>query len=1545
MNTFFSLIRSILIGILFLFSSNLIYAQTYTENRESFVKVLMNKLEVIKSETPRNFVRDELKVMLLETSDFSDEYFKRVVETCNLIESKKLSVYPEIYFYVYSVYSIIKTKQSAKSFSAWQGTTEKLLASKNASRFKEFIDISSDFFNRKILFESNEHVWSYRSGDFSFDIQDKPIIKFSNGKLVCLLRNSFGNSNTYLDSIVINQTTGVFDLFSGAYVGSGGTLNWSKVGLDPKKTFCKLFHYSVNTKYTRFNCDTVEMNTPYFEKPILGKLNDMVIQANREVDKEFPKFFSFNRNLTIKNISEGVDYIGSYSQRGAEFVGIGYPNSPASFIVNVKNKPFIKIASQYVSIDPKQIISNKSQITIYIAQKDSIYHPGLDVKYIFSDKAIDFTPPSVGSIVTPFFSSYHNLEMFVPKLQWIKGVDELYFSYNVGSQEQRKARFESKNMYNAKQYEEIQGLDKVNPLASIAKYCIDNNKNVLKDAELSTSLNKVLSEAKTTFLNLHILGFINYDSEKGVITVKEKLFNFVNAKSDKIDYDYLIFNCEMNPVINGNFTEEKIKANKEIANLVRDFKKLKEERGKLKNFGVLNINNFEIKLYAIDKVELSPVQKTTVIPSNSMVTIYKNRDFSFNGFVESGKMLIRVYDGYFNYEKNKIDLIKSGPSFFSVAPLTEKDGKSSIMMTSSVYGIKGALFIDDSTNRSGKSKLFTDFPKIKVENRVKVFYAQKDLYKGAYDSARFYFDVYPFDLDSLDNFKESSFKLKGELNSAGIFPILKQELKIMNDYSFGFVQESPPGGYDFYSTGAKYENKIVLSNRGLEGSGKIDFIQSRSISKAFVFLPDSTVGYATFENKPIETGVQFPDVRCSKAYIAYMPRLKKLKAYSTDTLLSFFNNEAQLNGTAIVAPQGMTGNGLMSFEVAAIGSRLFKFNRWEMDADTSTFNLFNKKYLSTEDNEKIEPYSLVTDNIKSHVSFKNRTGEFISNAGQTIVNFPVNQYSCTMDKFEWNMDKENIDLSTKDKNLVASKSENLVSNMFSINTRQDSLQFRTSLAVFDLKENVIYCKDAKYVDVADARIYPDKGVVTIREKAKMDPLEKSLILANRTTRFHKFVDASTIITSRQNYSARGIYPYYDSDSVKTDLVMESIGVDDSLRTTVAYGKISDSIKFKFNKQFEYHGGIKINAPTSLISFKGSTRIFHTCNKFERSWISFQADIDRKDIQIPIMKDQASSNGTTVSSGLMWRDSQTIDSVKIYPVFLSNMVRQNDPVILSSFGILRYNKDSSIFQLASMSKLQNRTSKGDYLSLNTKSCELIGAGKIDFGLNLGVVSVDAFGDVKYTSTTGKSEVNATAKFTIPIDNGLLGDIANKIKSDEAIVTADLNNTNFFYALNNWVDKKEYDKISNLYSEEKILKRVPDELEKGLVISGLKFVSFDKKASQDKGLISTTENATLVSINDDVVMKEFPIKVFLYQVYSENVSGDKLGIYLNSTFGKDYFFKYEMAKKEGELKLFSEDDEFNSLVSSIKPEKRKSSNFSYEITDNRIYMSSFLKLFNK
>jgi hypothetical protein len=76
-----------------------------------------------------------------------------------------------------------------------------------------------------------------------------------------------------------------------------------------------------------------------------------------------------------------------------------------------------------------------------------------------------------------------------------------------------------------------------------------------------------------------------------------------------------------------------------------------------------------------------------------------------------------------------------------------------------------------------------------------------------------------------------------------------------------------------------------------------------------------------------------------------------------------------------------------------------------MDADTSIFKIQNK--LAGED-EKEERFSLATDNIKSHISFKEHVGNFKSNNGESVVDLPVNQYSTTTDKFDWMMQKEKV---------------------------------------------------------------------------------------------------------------------------------------------------------------------------------------------------------------------------------------------------------------------------------------------------------------------------------------------------------------------------------------------------------------------------------------------------------------------------------------------------------------------------------------------------------
>jgi hypothetical protein len=1519
-------------------------AQTYSQNREKFVKELMNALADIKTSDPRDFAKNELQKILIETSDFPDDYFKRMVETCNLLETKKLHAYPEIYNYVYSMYSIVEKKQSSASYKAWHSAVDQLLSSKNLNKFKDFIELSSDFFSKGIISDAPNHVWYFKGGKFSFDVTDKPIIKFENGKLACYAKNTNHETNKkkpFHDSIVVDGTSGIYDPVFKKFEGNGGVINWVKVGMDKTSNYATLKHFAVSLKMANFDCDTVLLVTPYFAKPILGKLTDRAFVVTREVDRTFPSFISFDKRLFIKNIKEDVDYSGGFAQKGNSFEGLGTVKEPATITIFEKGKPFVKMSSQMIYVDPKKIISPNSHVAIFIGQGDSISHPGLDMIYNLEHHSIDFTRGKNGASSAPFSSSYHNLDFYVPKITWVKGKDELHMAYEHGlSQEQRVARFESKTLFDGRLYERLQAMEKVHPLVGITNFCNEKGATVITEGELASALNKTIDQAKSMILELNSLGFISYDLDTKVVTVNPKTFNFVQARTDQIDYDNLMFVSDMRPKKIEGKTPEEIEKDENLSRLQGLYQKQADERRKIPYFGTMDLKSLELKLEAVDQVALSEVQQLAIFPTNATVTIQKDRDFVFKGWMNSGKMEINTLDAKFVYAENKVKLLKTESSLFRVSPLKKEDGEHPIATGSVISGITGELFVDAPSNRSGKSKTITDYPKITVFNNVKVYYAQKSLHRGAYDSSRFFFDVYPFTMDSLDNFKERAFRLKGELNSAGIFPIIKQELKIMPDYSFGFSQDAPKGGYDFYGTGAKYDNKIVLSNNGLQGSGKIDFVQSSSVSRAFTFLPDSTVGFAVFENKPIEIGVQFPDVKSQKAYICYIPKGNKLKAYSTDIPLSFYNNEAKLEGMALVTPNGMTGNGRMNFAVASMGSQLFKFTRWEMDADTSFFNLLNKEAV---DEEKDQKYSLTTDNIKSHISFKDRIGNFVSNAGATVVSFPVNMYSCTMDKFDWLMDKEKINLSTNDKNLVASTDENLVSNMFSTNPRQDSLQFRTSKAVFDLRINELLCTDAKYIDVADARIYPDSGIVMIHKKAKMDPLNNSLIVANRVTRFHKFLHTSTVIASRNSYSSRGDYPYYDADSNLTTIKLESIGVD-SVFHTVAFGKIAEKDTFKLSRQFEFYGGVKINSPTPLLTFKGSTRIKHDCKKFSRSWMAFNSEIDPKNIQIPVGESMLSTANTAISAGVLWRNSPSTDSLKMYPTFLSPMISANDPVVITASGLLQFNKETHEFQIASKEKLENQFAKGNYVALNTKACSLNGSGKVNLGMNYGPITIDAIGSVNYDTETGKTKLDITARFNMPIDKSIVPIMAEKFTTEESLTAIDTANCNLFQAIREWSDEKTATKIIAAYREKGEMKKIPSEFESGFVITGLQLSSFENKKAQERGLVSTSDQAGIVNVNDNIVMKLMPVKAVFDQVYSENVTGDRFGLYLNAAIGKDYYFEFGMTKEDGEMKIFSEDEDFGNKINGLKADKRKSKNFMYEFTDNRVFISKFLRLFS-
>lgn len=1524
----------------FLFLGYSLYSQTYSNNKEKFVKEFQKALSEYGNGEFQDFAKKELPELLIETNKFSDKYFSQMVTTCNLLETKRFKVFPEIYNYVFSVASFVKSGQSDASYQAWHSSVDKLLDSRYVKKFSDFIEMSAGFFSVGKIAESSNFEWFYIGGSYKFAFDDKAFIEFDGGNLICRVASKrVSDQGEILDSVNVIGAKGTYDPSLKKWEGNGGRITWQKVGLDPSKTYATLKNFELSLKTSTIRVDTVVLTTPYFAEPILGMLSDRAFKINREEDKVYPQFLSFQKRLLIKDIVPNVDYTGGFALQGADFVGAGTTAQPAGIIYKKQGVPFISSRATEVTVNEKKVVLYKAETTLYFKNGDSLYHPGLHFNYDLDKKNIQLARSSNGIGQAPFQDSYHQLDIYVPKIIWAEGSDELDYTFDFGtSQEQKLAKFESKNYFDAQVYDALQGMGSVHPLVALSRHAYKYDEPIMTEGAAATALSMTVDQAKPTLLNLSNLGFITYDPEGKNVKINDKLETFVRSKSGTKDYDNIVFIADLRPKELKGYSDEQIESDPYLKEVKEIYREQNEKRRLMKNFGTMDLSTMDLNLEAVDNVVISANKNVIIFPDESKVLVRANRDFNFSGWINAGKLEMQTTASNFEYDEYKIKILETKESVFRVRPMKIEDGQRPIPMVSSISGIAGELFIDHTSNRSGNKDGFGMYPILKCPNKTHVFYNSKDIFRGVYDSTRFYYTLDPFELDSLNGFKERSLRFEGELTSAGIFPKITEPLKIMPDYSFGFSTHAPEGGYKFYGTDAKYDDKIVLSHNGLQGAGTINFIHSVSVSKGLSFLPDSTVGIAKFVNRAHDTAVEFPPVQAEEAYITYVPRNNVLKAASMPKqTLEFFEGDAQLRGTAIISPTGMTGTGLMTFERATLVSDNFEYKRWDIDSDTSSFELKN-------DDEDLSENALAfkTNNVTSHVSFKDRMGEFNSNEGESKVEFPVNQYMCKMDKFTWFMDNYEIQMERQqDKDLAINTGVDLKGpNFYSTHPKQDSLQFRAPKAKFNVKEKTIYCTEVEYVDIADARIYPDSMKLNIRKKAKIDKLENSKIVANYITKFHTFTDADVEILARRDYKASGQYAYYDIDSTVSYIVMNDIGLDTAYQT-IATGKIAQDDNFKLSPKFDYYGIASVSAANPAILFNGATRINHSCEKFDRNWMAFTSEIDPKNIQIPVGKDMKDLDGGPISAGIVWRDSPVVDSIALYPTFLSSMVSESDPIVITATGFLQYNETAKEFQIGSKDKLINRGEPGNYIALHTESCSMNGDGRISLGMDYGDVEVDAVGVVNYDQTSGETSMNVTLKYTMAVDKGLFQDVAKRINAIEGLQPMDFASTTLEQAIVEWDDVKTADEFKSKYTIDGVAKKVPESLTKSITFSGVRLSSFADD-NQNRGLITTVESAVLVNMFGEPVMKYVPHRAFYQQTYSGG-NADNFSFFVNIPGGRDYFMNYALAKKEGTLNILSGDAEFSGAINVIKEEKRKTKNFKYQATTNSVFLNKFMALF--
>ena len=425
----------------------------------------------------------------------------------------------------------------------------------------------------------------------------------------------------------------------------------------------------------------------------------------------------------------------------------------------------------------------------------------------------------------------------------------------------------------------------------------------------------------------------------------------------------------------------------------------------------------------------------------------------------------------------------------------------------------------------------------------------------------------------------------------------------------------------------------------------------------------------------------------------------------------------------------LTGNGKVDFGKADLKSGKILFIKRKFFSDTADFHLkaFDE-----------EGFTFSTVNVNARIDFDKREGEFISNGEGSYVRFDKNQYIAYMDRFKWFMDSEDIELGDQNKKMDENV-ENALDlegpQFISVHPKQDSLSFFAPAAKYNLRKYIIRCLNVPFINVADARIFPDSGKVIIYKNAVIDTLKRASILANTVTKHHRIRNVTANIFSKRNYLGSGEYMYLDENEKKY-MIKFSVIKPDTSGTTTSEGTISEKDQFMFNDYFTFAGKVTLRAINPHLFFDGGTKIVHPCSRVRKSYLKFAGDINPKDILIPIPEDSKDMFGNQVVNAVMY----ALDTTAIYSGFLSPKSSRADKKIISASGFLTFDKESGEYQISNKEKLIEQNLPGNYLSLSTKDCVVYGEGKMDLGTDFGQVQVNPVGSVYHYTASDSAAIN-------------------------------------------------------------------------------------------------------------------------------------------------------------------------------------------------------------
>jgi hypothetical protein len=1395
-------------------------------------------------------------IVLWNTGGLSWDEMKAIAENSTLLVKKNGRPSPQFINYFESLNILYASDAPKVGREEWQKALAFFLSDKNSGikTLNEFFKSTLILLKNNQLFNLTGNVWQGLNSSFTFGFKNDIFrVVFDNMDLVCYSKR---------DSIKIFNTSGSLDPINNTWFGEKGLVTWERAALSRNDVYVNLQNFQIDLRKSEYTADSVWFSyQKYLDAPLLGRFEDKVMLITEPQRASYPKFFSYQNKYILPDLFKDMEYMGGLSMHGPNLNGTGTKFEPA--LLNIFDNGILRmrVESELLFFLAASASSPSSKVFLFI-ENDSVFHPDVQFSFNEANNEIKLTKSKTFTSASPYTNSYHQMDMNFEEFSWRRNERFIRFRPLTGTA-MGIATFESHSFFNSTFFEELQGMDAINPLVALWQFGRMNNQESFTLPSYARYLAKDPSQVRQQLMRLSRTGFVYYDDIADVITPRPKLFYFLDSSVGKVDYDVILFSSRT--------------------------------QAPLEN-AILDLENYDLTINGVTHISISDSQNVVLLPENNKIVMKRNKSFQFDGVVHAGLFSFYGKNYFFEYDSFKINMQDIDSISFAVN--SDKEDNTGRLIAENINNLvedaTGELLIDEPFNKSGLQD-FPQYPTFISRESSYVYFDERSIQNGVYDRNSMYFQVDPFAMDSLDNFTRDGFQLTGKFVSGGILPPLNQTLGLMSDNSLGFTHKIPDNGIPLYDGKATFYQQVELSNKGLRGSGKLEYLTSTTWSDDFLFHPDSLLTTSRdFTIGKQYTAVEYPEVKSKNNSITWLTKQDQFKASQKDIPFTMFEDTIQMHGKLLLEPKGLSGNGKVEMITASLTSDLIEYKADQIFSDSADFQLRSPSH---------NKLAFSTDNVNAHIDFKNLEGEFVPNIGYVTVEFPENRYISQLDYFLWIMDEQQLHMGL-DKPVTTSPGEDglLGPRYFSVHPDQDSLNFVSPMALYDYNNFIIMATEVQYVQVADARIYPPDGLIVIEPNAKIKQITEAEIIADYRTENFRLYDAAVSIYGKKDYSASAKYDYVDFTGKEQIIAFSSIRVDSMLQT-IGSTDLTTLDNFKLSPYFEYQGKVHLAAQNPLLSFDGAARIVHDCI-MPKSWLKFKAELDPLNILIPVSSAPMDINLNRIYAGIML----TRDSAHVYSTFTSGKKDYFDNYISSAEGYLMYDLPNNRYEIAHLDKLSDSLSNGNYMHLDPNSCVVYSEGKIDLLTNFGQLKLDAFGKIwnDMENDSFKAEVMLALDFFFSQD--ALNIFSSNIDSLADLKAFDPTNPLYKLALQEMVGSKSALRMSNDLGLYGAYRDVPDEFKKSIIISNANLTwNMNTRSYRYNGKIG------IVRVGDKQVNKEAEVYIEL----SKRASGDLLDLYFKLNDNNWYYFGYN----PGSFQVTSSNRQFNSIVYELKDNQRK------------------------